>query len=63
MFLAHKHGKPLLRISRDGGPTSAGQALLRFLQEKPIECRTSPGREPARNLAFKSPDVLMLSKV
>lgn len=37
VFLAHKHGKPVLRISRGGGPTAPDQALLGFLQEKHIK--------------------------
>jgi|ERR1035437_1338344 hypothetical protein len=37
VFLAHKHGKPVLRISRDGSPTSPDQALLHFIQENNIK--------------------------
>ena len=37
VFLAHKLGKPVLRISRDSGPASPDQALLRFIQEHNIQ--------------------------
>lgn len=30
--LAYKHGKPVLHISRDGGPAFPDQELLRFIQ-------------------------------
>jgi len=30
--LAHKHGKPVLHISRDGGPAFPDQELVRFIQ-------------------------------
>lgn len=35
--LAHKHGKPVLRISRDGGPASPDQELLTFIRENSIK--------------------------
>jgi GNAT superfamily N-acetyltransferase len=37
VFLAHKHGKPVLRISRQGGPASPELALLRFIQDYNIK--------------------------
>jgi Circularly permutated YpsA SLOG family len=36
-FLARKLGKPVLHISRDGGPASPDQALLRFFREQHIK--------------------------
>ena len=35
--LAHKHHKPVIHISRDGGPASPAQALLRFIQDNKIK--------------------------
>src|ERR1035437_3213590 len=35
--LAHKHHKPVIHISRDGGPASPEQALLRFIQDYKIK--------------------------
>ena len=43
VFLAHKHGKPVLRISRDGGPASPEQALRRFIQENNIKALNVAG--------------------
>ncbi len=37
VFVAHKLGKPVLRISRDGGPAAPEQALRRFIQEHNIK--------------------------
>ena len=35
--LAHKHHRPFIQISRDGGPASPEQALLRFIQNNKIK--------------------------
>jgi hypothetical protein len=34
--LAHNHGKPVLHISRDGGPSSPEQPLIRFIRDNRI---------------------------
>lgn len=37
VFLAHKHGKPVLRISRDGGPAAPGAELAGFIERHQIK--------------------------
>jgi len=36
-FHAHKHGKPVLRIWRDGGPMSPERELIRFIREHGVK--------------------------
>ncbi len=36
VLLAHKHGRPVLYISRNGGPRQPEQALLQFIREHGI---------------------------
>lgn len=36
VLLAQKHGKPVIHISRDGGPVPPNQALLNFIREHRI---------------------------
>jgi len=52
VFLAHKLGKPVLRLSRDGGPASPDHALLRFIREQNIRVLNVAGPR-----ASKEPDV------
>lgn len=50
-FLAHKHGKPVLRISRDSGAASPERELLRFIHDNKINVLNAAGprasKEPA----------------
>jgi hypothetical protein len=41
--LAHKHGRPVVHISRDGGPALPEQQLLRFIEDKEIRVRNVAG--------------------
>ena len=55
--LAHKHGKPVIHISRDGGPASPAQALLRFIQDNKIKVLNVAGPR-----ASKEPEVAAFMK-
>ncbi len=37
LVFAHKHGKPVLHLARDGGPEAPEQALRRFIQDHGIK--------------------------
>jgi len=52
VLLARKFGKPVLRLSRDGGPTSPDQALMRFVQDHNVKVLNVAG--PRAN---KEPEV------
>ena len=52
VLLAHKHHRPVLHISRQGGPASPEQALRRFVQEHGIKVLNVAGPR-----ASKEPDV------
>ncbi len=52
VFLAEKHGKPVLRISREGGPAAPEQALRGFIQEHGIKVLNVAGPR-----ASKEPEV------
>lgn len=36
VFLAHKLGRPILRLARDGGPAAPEEALCHFIREKRV---------------------------
>jgi hypothetical protein len=50
--LAHKHGKPVLLLSRDGGPASPERALLAFIRDHKIKVMNVAGPR-----ASKEPEV------
>jgi hypothetical protein len=55
--LAHKHRRPVLRISRDGSAALAAQALLRFIQEHHIQEHHVKVLNIAGPRASKEPEV------
>ena len=55
--LAHQRHKPVIHISRDGGPASPGQALLRFIKDHKIKVLNVAGPR-----ASKEPDVYAFVK-
>ena len=52
VFPAHKHGKPVLRISRDSGAASPERELLRFIDDNKINVLNVAGPR-----ASKEPEV------
>jgi hypothetical protein len=52
VFLAHKLGKPVLRLSRDGGPALPEQALSRFITDDNLRVLNVAGPR-----ASKEPEV------
>jgi hypothetical protein len=50
--LAHKHGKPVLHLARDGGPAAPEQALRRFIRDHGIKVLNVAGPR-----ASKEPEV------